>query len=613
MTTLRLLVVIIITALLVQPTAAQSADRVTIDAQVGFDQAYLASTWTPITLTIGGDTRNRQVNVEWVVTRDNAVNIDWQQELNLPAQSRKSVTFTIVMPEYARNILARVRADDGKIIASTIIDAIPVTAPLHVVVSDDANTLQSLANTNDSMSNQRTFRVIPNRELPSTALALQGITTLFVAQPQQLTTAQADAIRLWVALGGFLVLAGDAAGPLQDIAVFRITGMSTTPAQLPQDAPIAWPADISVPQVTPLTPQATPVFPDNAVLWSAAYGRGSVYQYSLDFASIQGWDGQTWFWNTILDPRYPSLVSPIGQSNTYLSQEPLAASLVIFSLQRPDPFTLLVLIVLYVALIGPITYHVLKRRNRLHQAWFVIIGLAFVVSLSLITYANVRRGSSALLYQLAVIQQHAGAPQALAHINTAFYTPFRQQYQIDIPASDGTRMFDDNPLTITRLSDDTQQIAIDSAIGAIRYIVADHTVPALGVVSDLSSDDGTTLRGSITVTTPGITLTEAGILYGDVFYPLADLIATQPTQITSATTTIDFPCDIPRVTTQVISRYDAYESMFGPCGAVTTFPTTTAFLIGWSEPTIAFPTLTAVQPKTQQQLFVISLDVVAPQ
>ncbi len=613
MTALRLLVVIIITVLLVQPTAAQSADRVTIDAQVGFDQAYLAATWTPITLTIGGDTRNRRVNVEWVVTRDNAVNIDWQQELNLPAQSSKSITFTIVMPEFARNILARVRSDDGKIIASTIIDAMPVTAPLHVIVSDDANTLQSLANTNDSMSNQRTFRVIPNRELPSTALALQGITTLFVAQPQQLTAAQADAIRLWVALGGFLVLAGDAAGPLQDIAVFRITSMTTTPARLPQDAPVAWPDAIAVPQVTPLTPQATPVFPDNAVLWSAPYGRGSVYQYSLDFASIQGWDGQTWFWNTILDPRYPSLVSPIGQSSTYINAEPLIAGLVISSLQRPDPFALLVLIVLYVALIGPITYHILKRRNRLHQAWFVIMGLAFVVSLSLITYANVRRGSSALLYQLAIIQQHASAPQALAHINTAFYTPFRQEYQLDVPASDGTRVFNDDTLTITRLSDDTQQIAIDSAIGAVRYMVADHTVPALGVVSDLSSDDDTTLRGSITVTTPGVTLTEAGILYGEVFYPLSDVVATQPTQIPPATTTIEFPCDITRTPVDAINRYNIYESIFGPCGAVTTFPPTTALLIGWSEPTIAFPVLATVQPQTQQQLFVISLDVVAQQ
>lgn len=124
------------------PSAAQSTDRVTIDAIVGFENAFFADAFAPVRMVVNGDSRDRTVTIEWVVSDDNGTAVAWQKILNLPAQSRKSIDATFVLPGYSRSIVARVRDSDGRIVASTMVDAQPVFDSLHVVVSTNTNLLR---------------------------------------------------------------------------------------------------------------------------------------------------------------------------------------------------------------------------------------------------------------------------------------------------------------------------------------------------------------------------------------------------------------------------------------------------------------------------------------
>lgn len=588
------------------PSHAQQADRITIDARVGFDNLYVVEHWTPVTLTISGDTQDRTVVIDWLVSDDLGNRIMWEREISLPAQTTKTIHTNLVLSGFARSIVARVKVDD-RILASTLINAQPVQGLLNVVVSDDANLLKGLGDVVLFDGSSAVVAVIPPDQLPDTAVGLQGIYNLFVENPSQLSDAQHTAIQLWMELGGRLIVADTITGPLSQNSSLTLDYNTPFTPQLPADAPAQLPREVVVPSVTTSTSMRE-VHPGSNLLWERAIGRGTFYQTTIPFAALRDWNGLTWVWRPILQPAAPDIRAVVGRPNIFIQNDPLGRSLNIDALNLPHPIVIFLFIMCYIAVIGPATYFILKRRYTLDWAWISIPVTAVVVTLVLAITGFVLRGSSTIIYTLSIVQQQAQASHALVSDGTAIYTPFRTSYLVDIKDANAVAPIRSSQLIDgMQLQDDTNaQITLNSDIGSVQSVHAHRMTEAPLTVTHQLVANTSTLNGTIQIN--GNDLQDVVVFYGTKGQFVGNTRQGQPITITINDQSDDFPCAIQSNAEQPIDQRRIYEVIAGYCNAVTELPDDRVIVYGWSDAATNPPTVQGSRVTAQRQLYVVTIN-----
>lgn len=587
------------------PSYAQQSNRISIEARVGFDNLYVTDLWTPVTLTVRGDTQDRTVVIDWLVNDDLGKRIMWEREMSLPAQTTKEIHTNLVIPGFARSIVARVKVDDT-ILASTLIDAQSVPSSLNVVVSDDANLLKGLSDIVLFDGTSPVFAVVSPNHLPDNAVGLQGITNLFVDDLGQLSQAQHDAIQLWMDLGGNLVVADNISGTLSQNSTLSLNYSTPHTPQLPADAPAQLPRELVVPSVS--TTSMREVHPGSNLLWQRSIGRGTFYQTTIPFAALRDWNGISWLWRPILQPAAPDIRSIVGRPNIFIQNDPLGRSLNIDALNLPHPIAIFLFVVIYIALIGPITYVVLKRRYTLDWAWVSIPVTAIIVTLMLAATGFVLRGSSTIIYTLSIVQQHAQAKHALVSAGTAIYTPFRTSYMVDVNDASAIAPIRSSQLTDgLRFQDDTNaQIAINGDIGSVQSVHAHRMIDAPLAVTHQLTANAPTLTGTIQIN--GSDLYDVVVFYGTKGQFIGATTQDQPITVAINDQSGDFPCNIAGDPAQPIDQRRLYEVIAGFCSAVTTLPDDRVIIYGWSNNAANAPTVQGATVTAQRQLHVITIN-----
>lgn len=587
------------------PSYAQQSNRISIEARVGFDNLYVTDLWTPVILTVRGDTQDRTVVIDWLVNDDLGKRIMWEREISLPAQTTKELHTNLVIPGFARSIVARVKVDDT-ILASTLIDAQSVPSSLNVVVSDDANLLKGLSDVVLFDGTSPVFAVVSPNHLPDNAIGLQGITNLFVDDLGQLSQAQHDAIQLWMDLGGNLVVADNLSGTLSQNSTLSLNYSTPHTPQLPADAPAQLPREIVVPSVS--TTSMREVHPGSNLLWQRSIGRGTFYQTTIPFAALRDWNGISWLWRPILQPAAPDIRSIVGRPNIFIQNDPLGRSLNIDALNLPHPIVIFLFVVIYIALVGPVTYVVLKRRYTLDWAWVSIPVTAIIVTLMLAATGFVLRGSSTIIYTLSIVQQHAQAKHALVSAGTAIYTPFRTSYMVDVNDASAIAPIRSSQLTDgLRFQDDTNaQIAINGDIGSVQSVHAHRMIAAPLSVTHQLTANAPTLTGTIQIN--GSDLHDVVVFYDTKGQFIGATTQDQPITVAINDESGDFPCDIKSNPAEPIDQRRLYEVIAGFCNAVTALPNDRVIIYGWSDSAANPPTVQGATITAQRQLHVITIN-----
>lgn len=583
-------------------------NRVDVIARVGFVNTYSAETITPVQLTITGDNQDRSVVVEWVVTNDTGSYITWQRAIELPAQSSKQLTFASVIPGYARSIMVRVR-DDNQIIASTMINAEAAGSPLNVVVASDTNLLANLGNTSLPDGSTPLVRGITPDQLPSDVTSLQGIFTLFIDDPSLLSPAQTNAIILWMNLGGRIVLAGNATGEWARFAAIKIDPTQHISPVLAANLPKSWPKTLQLPAITP-HPDAIAVADRNPLLWSRSIGRGELFQSVVPFVATRGWNEQSWYWQPVVSPVYPASLTTVGFPPAGSANDPLMYGINIPALNHPAPGLIFGLIVLYIIIIGPITYQILKRRKALDMAWVSIPVVALVVTLLLAATGWVVRGNNTLVYALSTVQQRGDANTAFAATSLAVYTPFRTTIQITSNQGASLAPLYDNqnmPIGVVNNADGTNRVSYTSDIGDVHYFQSTTTIPAPLQISQHLVYRSGSLDGDVTVT--GIPLSDAVLLHGTFSQALGDITSNTPIKVHIDSKNSSFPCDAPNDSQATFNLLRIYEQVAGPCGAVNALPENRVVLYGWSDIPLDIPQTSDHPISDKRQLIIVTITI----
>jgi hypothetical protein len=322
----------------------------------------------------------------------------------------------------------------------------------------------------------------------------------------QMTPAQLAALRAWLAGGGRLVVVGGTAGPSvlaglpDDILPYRPTStVDVAPSSLvglvgtiPSSA-----GDVPALAGSLARGRALATSGDRAIAAEAPYGLGTVTIVGFD--PTTGWLGESRatqaLWRTLLPSR--TSTTSIGDDTQLVSAVSQLPALAL-----PPIGGLLVLLIGYIALIGPVNYLVLRRLDRREWAWVTMPVLILVFAAGAYAFGASLRGLDVILNEVAIVRGAPDATEGMAQVYLGVFSPSRGTYQLDIQggalvSSTVTGELTGDTSTLDVLQGDPTRIRdLTVGFGSLRTVRAETATVVPRIQADLTLVGGT-LRGTV--------------------------------------------------------------------------------------------------------------------
>jgi len=261
------------------------------------------------------------------------------------------------------------------------------------------------------------------------------------ADAAQLTNEQLDALRLWVGAGGRLTILGGTTGG-GSIRGFGAELLPFDPAKTVDVAPADLTAMLGTP---PASATAVPSLAgtldhgtvlarsgDDVIAAEAAYGRGVVTLVGFDPATqwIAEGSASDALWHRLLPQATGPALNPLAIADD---------SQIVFALQNlpsidlPSIENLFILLLAYIALIGPINYLILRRLDKREWAWVTIPALVVVFAVGTFGLGATLKGSDVIVNQITVVRAAQGTGRGIGQAYIGIYSPSRRTFDVRIP------------------------------------------------------------------------------------------------------------------------------------------------------------------------------------
>ncbi len=629
---LLLALAIMLAALAPVAARAQEAPPVSIEIQAGYDSdgQYRVGHWFPVTIVAANDGADLRGTLEWRFPGDSGG--VFRYELDLPRGARKRVTLPVVTSESPGSAVVSLQANGAELLRRPVrLD--PLTADQLVigVLSSDASLLNSLRaiRTNNGLSTA-VAHFDPAR-LPDDAALLGGLSVIFIhdVATAELSEPQREALGLWVRGGGELIVGGgpsaerttpglDELLPVE-VGALRPDVEASSLARLARQAQAPAPAPLTASSVT-LRAGAEDL--DGTGLISARdEGAGRVIFTAFDLAALRAWAGEAALWQALI--RQEDRVQ-IGQSFRLRNENLLRDALQIDALRLPSTGLLLLLMVVYIMVVGPLNFWLLRRANRVELAWVTTPLIVAVFLAASYGASFALRGTSAQLTQLSVVQGFEGAADGQATAFLGIFSPQRRSYDLGFepttlvtPGTFEGFEFRAAPVTSTGTATSVPDLLID--VSALRTLMVEQPVTLMPTVTSSLTGDGSRVQGELRLER-GPALRDVQIVSGAASQELGDLQPGASAQIDLTRTLQNFPDQITLSADGSINRDRVLYSLFGYDRFAAGGPTFQAgkgipesggvYLLGWADGALLGTQIDG-SPALQQgeTLYVIRLDV----
>lgn len=489
------------------PVPAQNQDAVQLQVTAGFDGMYRVGYWFPIHVIISNDGPDIRGILEWRYPQRSDSHIQaFQREIDLPRGAQKRLTFYAYTTNWDRS--AEVRLLNGRrVVKQQTVRLEPIDSSQFVVgvISHDTTLLNSLTTLQTGQAEGTTILRLTPEYLPEDALVLASIDTLFIhdSTPIDFKPTQITALDQWVYMGGQLVLSG---GVHAEGTTTTFAALSPVTVQgLVGDAPLTALQELvrnnrhrqTIPASTTLSrfdlkPGAQALDQDGLIITQPA-GTGKVIFSAFDLSTLRAWPGEPALWNRVLQfkPRFDPAIKHRLQWMSLLRDV-----LQLQVLQLPSFGILLLFICIYIMLVGPVNFLVLRRLQRAEWAWgsIPLIVLLFVAG----TYgvSVLIRGTRYQTMQVAVVQSFEQQAQGQASAFVGIYSPHRASYTLSFPQEvliSRENLFAEQNQNIAVTWSDTRTTIHDMLVdvSALRTLIVEQvvTVP-FQVRSDLDVQQG---------------------------------------------------------------------------------------------------------------------------
>lgn len=554
----RLIVLLcLIPALAALPVKAQSA-LPTLQVRPAFDGNFKYGEWLPLTAEIenpGGDLEAElQVSVA-----NGSYAVVYNRPVELPAGAHKIVPVYVLANNFSRVLEVRL-VSGSRLLASQTLNVHPQPNITYLVgiLSPQRGAIALLNGVELGVPPRAKLLVdLSLDDLPERAEGLASFDLLIFndLDTSRLSAAQSEALLGWVQRGGRLVIGGggnaalslsglpqvlrplEASGALEVNAsalggLARFTG--TDAPQAPGSFLLA---------AGELDPQARILAGDAArpLLVERKVHKGAVDWCALDLSAspFEGWSGALAFWQTLVSPgtAYPADM-PQDMSLRQLRSGSMYGALTnIPSLDLPSVRSLSILLALYVLLVGPVNYLVLRRLRRLHLAWVSIPVLTVLFAAGAFAIGYSLRGNDLVLNKIAVVEAQPHGP---ARVTTyiGLFSPRRQAYNIEVKGeglvSPGEQYYDMSvmPQLEMNIQQSNPSLVRGLAVNqwSMQSLMSEDSWADFGSLSGDLRLKGDTLTGSVRNDTRQ-TLKDAVLAVNHRFQKLGDLAPGQEVQI----------------------------------------------------------------------------------
>ncbi|MCA9960787.1 MAG: hypothetical protein KC443_17225 [Anaerolineales bacterium] len=554
-----LLLLLFICAVSPRAYAQEEASGITLTAQAGFDGFYKAGNWLPVQITVGNNGPAIEGELRMTVgSFASGEEVIYNTPISLPTQSNKQVTLYVDMPRILNTPKVQLLDGNGRLVievATNTLSQLSSEDLLYGIVSPDPGELEFLEDVTGSYK-RASVAFIDIDGLPETAPAWNSLDVLVFNDTDtgNLSTKQQEALRQWVNTGGQLVVTG---GPgwqkttaaLSDLLPVTVTGSETVTDLPTLSHSTGVPFRDEGPYVV-----ATSSLRSGELLYHQdglpllarqAQGMGHVYFLALDpkLAPLLDWDGNEVLWAVVADevPERPYWAQ--GAQNSYSAGTAVSS---LPSLVLPSALSLIVFLFIYILIIGPGNYIILKRRGRRELAWVTIP--AFVILFSVIAYFTgfQLKGNDVILNQMSIVYGSLDGKPARVQSLVGLYSPRRSTYDVIFPDGVLARPFDrtmgdmSGSGSISAITQGSEFVMSKTRVdvSAVETFVAQYYHPGPDVTGQVSLElDGNDIILNISIqNNSDITLENPTLFLGTRAFPLQTTI--QPGEAISSATKV---------------------------------------------------------------------------
>ncbi len=438
---------------LAYPAAAQTtAENIEMQAQAAFGGAVKNGEWLPIWVTLENRGADLEAELQVRITSGSGAT-NYAVPVPLPAGARKRVPLYVVPNSFSRQIEVQLLAG-GELLKNATVDVQPQMNISYLVgvLAPERGAIGLISGIELPGQNRPVMLVdLTAEEMPERAEGLVSFDTIVINDfdTSELSEGQTQALAQWVQSGGRLVLGGGAgaqktlAGLPDDLALMvdenlqEVEDISALTAFAGAD-PVEVPGPFLVAAPEGAGANAA-VTQDGMVLLSEMnVGSGVVNYSALDLAGspFSAWTGTTPFWERLLSPgsAYPNWLPPDVSARQMVSDQMNYALSSLPALDLPSVRGLALLLFVYVLLVGPLNYVVLRWRNRLQWAWVTIPVITLVFSGVTFALGFALRGNDVILNKITVLEMQADGSGR----TTSFYglfSPAQRAYEVEVAGS----------------------------------------------------------------------------------------------------------------------------------------------------------------------------------
>ena len=540
-----------------RPAHAQGEDAVRLAAQVGFDGYCKQDAWMPIRVEVQNTGADLDGTIRASYTNTNNGITTTSVQVALPSTSRKEFFLYMLPQGFLRNFSVSLLA--GKEVLQKVnlsVNCITSENMLIGVLADNPATFTFI---NDIKPITGFARVAQLKisDLPEKPQAWQSLSALIVSNVDTgtLTTEQKDALESWLASGGTLLVTGGlkwqgTVAGLKDLLPVEVNGtkninsLSALQAYLKDSNPLEGSTVLSVGE----TRESANILAEQAgvpLLAQRTVGFGTVYYLAADptLQPLSGWAGNQDFYTLLLGFQPPIPRWSKGSWYGYNANQALGA---ISELGLPSILYISCLMGIYVLVVGPLNYFVLRRFKRRELAWVTIPVL--VIAFSFLAYGSglFYRGTTPILNRLVVAQAWDGVDQAHAHALVGIYSPVRARYDLDSTAHFLPQPFTggngdvqaNNDWTVVQEGPNTVLPDIRVEIGGMQAVALEGDLPSLPISHDLALtiDRANPVVSGTIVNNSDVALNDAMLVTPGAWKKLGNLLPNSSKQVSVSLT-----------------------------------------------------------------------------
>lgn len=536
--------------------AATAEGGLQVTTEFGYGGKINDGRWNPLKVTLTSDRDLSGDLVVQVAPQNGMSESTYVRRIELPAGTAKEVTLAIPGGSYSKNT-SMVRFYSGSVEkgdslpfrkGKSYISSSSQYGGLVGVLSSDPDTMNFL---NLLQGSGQTVSIAPLEaaDIGDDPMLLDGLDVLVMNDfaSDTLSEGQSNAIRTWVERGGALVLGGGAGyaktvGALDDLSPVEASGgtVSVTAASLASGG-----GGKDLPAGTSLTAAKASAKPEADVRYdndglpliaSIPVQAGKVWYsaYDLSLEPLSSWAGSADLWGGLLQSDLQIANMNGGMyGNSYYN---MSYMLDYFpSLHMPKLSGLVWMLLVYVIVVAPILYLVLRKFDKREWAW-VFIPLVAIVSSAAIYMAGSSDKTNEIAHTISYVKMD-GEGKGVRSSSTALFVPNSGSYTVDFPKGTrvsmmGTDAFMGNNGLVSgelgsfvREEPDTTQLRLG---GMSYWSVAKFGVEETGSVetgrlsTQLTADEKGEVSGSV-VNETDMPLSDAALIAGGKLYKLGTL------------------------------------------------------------------------------------------